>query len=395
MKPQVDIHEDRIINNLKSLLEIKYIYKADSFGRSLFIIILKGNCSSLTQELSAMVAKIFQEESDSLFRIFSFEYAEQQLRKGNLFFVHGCRWDNVVYKSSALELDVFHEYTANEKTVNNIEASFQREYTKIMAFKDGATFFIEKENYPQAAFMLHQYTELWYRYAALFIMGKERKSHSIKELQTYLKAFAPQLGRLFNTEIEDERILLKLLDDAYVKTRYGNDYHITKEQIDLILKKASVVEAVVSKLFYNKLEACKHSENISAVKSSCKPLDDSPPLPINTYNGVLDQITEELSNRKELLKPAGYRCNGKPMQKSEFSIGDNDELMFSISCLLKTCVLALEGRETFGLSPLSNTNPKGNVVVALEFIIGLLSRQQMVCLDEITSILSEVDKKEV
>ncbi|UNY97754.1 HEPN domain-containing protein [Zhouia spongiae] len=385
----------QIISRLNNLLELKYIYKTDCFGTFLFVIILKGNCSSLTQELSAMVAKIFQEETDSLFRIFSFEYAEQQLRKGNLFFLHGCRWGKVVFKDSDSELDVFHEYTANEKAVNNIEASFQREYTKIMAFMDGTVFFIEKENYPQAAFMLHQYIELWYRYAALFIMGKERKSHNIKELQTYLNVFAPQLGRLFNTEIEEERILLKLLDDAYVTTRYGNNYHITKEQIDLILKKASVVETVVSKLFYDKLEACEHSENITAVKSSCKPPDDSPPFPTKTYKGLLDQITEELSNRKEHLKPAGYQCNGKPMQKSEFSIGDNDELMFSISCLLKTCVLALEGQETFGLSPLSNSNPKGNVVVALEFIIGLLPRKQMVCLDEISKILSKIDIKEV
>ncbi|WP_338360164.1 hypothetical protein [Yeosuana marina] len=113
------------------------------------------------------------------------------------------------------------------------------------------------------------------------------------------------------------------------------------------------------------------------------------------HKEVLKRIQKSLSNRDGLLKPAGYSCNHKPMMKGEFLIGNNDELLFNISCLLKTCVLALEGEATFSSSALSNSNPKSNVIVALEFIINLLPREQMVSLDEITKILSEVGHKEV
>lgn len=111
--------------------------------------------------------------------------------------------------------------------------------------------------------------------------------------------------------------------------------------------------------------------------------------------GALTKIKNEMSNRNELLRPAGYSCNGKPMMKGEYSIGDNDELLFTISCLLKTCVLALEGNATFSLSAISNADPKSEIIVALEFVINLLPREQMVSLDRITDILSEIEDKKV
>lgn len=107
------------------------------------------------------------------------------------------------------------------------------------------------------------------------------------------------------------------------------------------------------------------------------------------HKKTLKQIQKILSHKDGLLKSAGYSCNHKPMMKGEYAIGDNDELLFIISCLLKTCVLALEGEANFSLSALSNADPKSNIIVALEFIINLLPREQMVCLDEITKILSD------
>jgi hypothetical protein len=113
------------------------------------------------------------------------------------------------------------------------------------------------------------------------------------------------------------------------------------------------------------------------------------------HKKVLKRIQKALSNRDGLLRPAGYSCNNTPTMKGEFPIGDNDELLFNISCLLKTCILALEGEATFSSSALSNSDPKSNVIVALEFIINLLPREQMVSLDEITKILLEVEHKKL
>ncbi len=106
-----------------------------------------------------------------------------------------------------------------------------------------------------------------------------------------------------------------------------------------------------------------------------------------TYKKLVKQLKSELASKNGLLKSAGYNCNGKPMQKGEFLIGDNDELMFTISCLLKTCILALEGDANFSLSSMNKADPKASVIVSLEFINSLLPREQMVVLDKISELL--------
>lgn len=205
--------EQQIIEKITNLMEVQYIYLstiADEDNlRKVWIVILEGSCTSLTKELSATSAKIFQEETDFLYRIFSSTYAEQQLKAENLFFVHGCTWDKLIYQNPNASLDVFHKYQITDKTLDNIQSNFKREHDKITSFRDGATFFINKGAYSQAAFLLHQYFELWLRFASFFIMGKERKSHVTKELQIYIKSYAPKLGCLFNTEMEEELHLLK------------------------------------------------------------------------------------------------------------------------------------------------------------------------------------------
>ncbi|SFU59609.1 hypothetical protein SAMN05216480_10928 [Pustulibacterium marinum] len=105
------------------------------------------------------------------------------------------------------------------------------------------------------------------------------------------------------------------------------------------------------------------------------------------YKRLVKQLKSELTSKNGPLKSAGYNCNGKPMKKGEFLIGDNDELMFTISCLLKTCILALEGDANFSLSTMNKADPKASVIVSLEFINSLLPREQMVVLDKISELL--------
>lgn len=85
------------------------------------------------------------------------------------------------------------------------------------------------------------------------------------------------------------------------------------------------------------------------------------------------------------------------MFKGEYIVENNDELMFIISSLLNTCLRALEGEENvaFGLSGFSKASRRSHITVALEFVIKLLPRDQIIALDEITEILSQMDSQKV
>lgn len=378
MDDKVNTKQEQIINKLKSLLEIKYVYesivKSKDVFKPLLIVILKGNCSSLTKELSAMVAKIFQDETDFLYRIFSFEYAIQQLKEDNLFFVHGCAWENLIYQHPNEELDNFYEYRFSEQTLSTIHSAFEKEQNKITAFMDGALFFVEKKNLSHAAYMLHQYIELWFRFGAFLTMGKERKSHSIKELQTYINSYSPKLGKLFNTEIEGELNLLKLLDDAYITTRYDNNYHINLEQVLEIQKKAKLIYTLVSKLFTDKMSACKKILN----------KQDSSKKPIPETNGelILDKLKKLTQEHFYILKP-------HPHRKGVFHINllTNGYLdtSFMVANLLKVCLMALEA--DYSPNHLIK-EPEINISEVLGYVLQMIPFEEMEFLDKINELLA-------
>ena len=384
MDDEIHNKQEQIINKLKSLLEIKYVYKTraekEDFFKPLLIIIQKGNCSSLANELSSMVAKIFQEETDFLYRIFSFEYAHQQLKEENLFFVNGCTWDKLIFNNTDTELDSFHEYHITEKTLSIIQSTFEKECHKMVAFFDGANFFIEKNNLSHAAYMLHQYIELWFRYSALFIMGKERKSHSIKELQTYIKTFAPKLGNLFNSEIEEEQNLLKLLDDAYICTRYENNYHINLGQIYKIKEKANKIESITTLLFRNRLDACTklmaNPKEINIPKAQCSPPNDT----------EMSNFIKSLSEKDfSALKPY-------PFKKGLYTTGIVTEgyldISFMISNLLKVCIIAMEAEYC---STHSIPEPEHNIREVLGYVLNMIPHNEMELLDTLRYLALETE----
>ena len=387
MKSKTITSLSTITLKLTSILDIKYIYKSsiqtDETPTSLLIIILKGTCCLLTLELSSMVAKIFEHETDYLYRIFSFDYAQEQLNHGNLFFVNGCSWENMIFQNSDSGLDIFQEYYADEKTLNIIEANFQKECNKMAAFMDGATFFIEKENYSQATFMLHQYIELWFRYTALFIMGKERKSHSIKELQTYVRGFAPELGNLFNTEIEEEQLLLRLLDNAYISTRYENNYCINKEQISQIQAKANAVHNIVTSLFKAKFNITREVAKNGKV---CPNMAITPKMDSgNEEKKIVEKIKKYAGEHFYLLKHNPHR---KETRNIHIETKGYLDTSFLLANFLKVSIMALESMEDQGESV---TGADYAVQQVLQCALKLIPYEEMEFLDKVQHLLSETE----
>ncbi len=385
-------NRDQIIDNLQSLLEIKYVYESimeiDGSPKPLLIVILKGNCSSLTHELSSMVAKIFQEQTDYRYRIFSFEYAEKQLKEGNLFFAHGCNWKKMIVNNADTGTDIFHGNSPNKDTLNRIALNFQQEHAKLKGFMEGANFFLEKENYSQAAFMLHQYLELWFRTVELFIMGKERKCHSIKEHQTYIKFFVPELGNLFNPDIGEELSLLRLLDEAYIATRYQNNYHINIAQIQKIREIADRMDAIVSKLFQDKLAACrKYLENRTLHQEIPLVKEDTSngEIPISEEGSTLDKI-------RALTKKHFYTLKRCPSIKELYSIDliteGYLETSFMISNLLRVCITALEADY---IPNRVVPEPEHNIREVLGYVLDLMPHEEMEFLDEILQLLPDME----
>lgn len=380
----VSATNQQIVSKLTSLLETRYIYRVqigpENDNGALFIVILEGNGSSLSLELSPMIGKIFQEETNFLYRVFPYGYAEQQLKDGNLFFVHGCSWPNLIHSGPTEEMDLFHGYRADEKILDNIQFNFGKELAKINGFMEGAAFFLENGSLSQSVFLYHQVMEMLFRTAELFLMGKERKCHSIREHQAYIRAFAPEPGNLFDIQIEEEQLLLKLLDEAYITTRYGNNYHINNAQIGNIRQKAYRLYRMVAQLFENKLEVCRNIDNgQNTIDGS-----DSQKAPAHEASDAAERfgrLQGMARNHFRLLKP--YE-NRKGLYKIEIATKGYLDTTFMISNLLKVCILAMYAEENLDRSI---PQPTHNVQEVLKHILELIPVDEMELLDELRGLM--------
>ncbi len=115
------------------------------------------------------------------------------------------------------------------------KTSFETTLDRISAFKDGAIFYYNRENYVHAAFMLHQVIELTLTAVEVLFLRKKIRTHCIKLHLKYVDKEIPNLKIAFPADTSEEHILLYLLDKAYIAVRYKNLYSIQKEQIDVIL----------------------------------------------------------------------------------------------------------------------------------------------------------------
>ncbi|MBD1427427.1 HEPN domain-containing protein [Sphingobacterium arenae] len=140
-----------------------------------------------------------------------------------------CQPDNLIYQHPKAKEKVKVPILDVNKIANKTENYLQKEIRKVEAFLDGYRFYLDKNDFSHAAFMLHQVIELSCRTAEHLLVGDERRTHCLKTHQNYLGAYAPDLDDLFRRN--EREIIVDKLDEAYSSIRYDQDYEIEKEQL--------------------------------------------------------------------------------------------------------------------------------------------------------------------
>ncbi|WP_338356615.1 hypothetical protein [Yeosuana marina] len=105
------------------------------------------------------------------------------------------------------------------------------------------------------------------------------------------------------------------------------------------------------------------------------------------------QITdkEKLEKIIQLLNPRvrkNYRREDySTMQEVTFEVSDNGELRYIISCLLRTCILALDSENDFASPRLSNCSKDLTIATVLDLVDSILPDTQLASYDSIEKLL--------
>jgi HEPN domain-containing protein len=113
-------------------------------------------------------------------------------------------------------------------------------------FLAGAELYRLRKQYNLSAFMLHQSAEQSLLALLLVATGFHVNTHNIERLLRYGSFLAHALAALFQFHREDDKRLLRLLQKAYIDTRYDKDYTIHYSDLLQLTEKVRCMTDIVS-----------------------------------------------------------------------------------------------------------------------------------------------------
>jgi HEPN domain-containing protein len=172
------------------------------------------------------------------FTLFKMQQLNKYIEEGSIFYTKTCRPERMVYQSGTEQVR-FPPSIDLALLKARATGNFKAGYNRGLWFLKGAQHYIGYNYKEMAAFMLQQAAELTLRAVILAITGIDMRNHSIEVLLRYCSRFAPQLSALFPGDSGEADRLTELLETAYLKARYTEEFIITTTELMLLNEKIS------------------------------------------------------------------------------------------------------------------------------------------------------------
>lgn len=116
---------------------------------------------------------------------------------------------------------------------------------KAREFLAGAELYLMRKQYDLSAFMLHQSAEQSLLALLSATTGFYINTHNVERLLRYGSFLAGALTALFQLQREEDKRLIRLLQKAYIDTRYGKDYSIHHSDMLQLTEKVRCIADIV------------------------------------------------------------------------------------------------------------------------------------------------------
>ena len=171
------------------------------------------------------------------------------LEEGYPFWLTTCRQEKQVYDSGTSPFPQPSEDKA-EAWKKKTWDIFHTGMAKGCSFFDRAKNCLEEEDNGLALFMLHGAAELPLRALIRSLAGHEVKEHNLTVLLKHLRRCAPEITKIFPGSTEKDKALLTLLDSAYRKGRYDDDFTAETEDILTLMQKVELLQNTADSTYY-------------------------------------------------------------------------------------------------------------------------------------------------
>lgn len=173
-----------------------------------------------------------------------FNYA---LTKAHYFETEIKRQGIILYDSGDYKLARRRKLNFNE-IQERAQKYYNNKFGRAMSFYLDVPHAAGRNDYKQASFYLHQAAEHFFRTIELVFTLYSPKEHKLAEFMNRCKRFTTEIFKAFPRDTPEEERLFKLLERAYVESRYNPDFEITKEDIDALLPKVERLRDIVERV---------------------------------------------------------------------------------------------------------------------------------------------------
>ena len=163
------------------------------------------------------------------------KYVNAQLEKGQYFFSDIKKEGIILYDSENYRLSEAKPLTQKQR-LGQAKTDFNFWFERASNFYRTFEFNLGEKMYREAAFMLHQAVENFYKTMLLVYTNYKPKTHKIDKLSKMAGGHEPSLFKIFPMETDDERRRFDLLKQAYVGARYDTGYKITAEELKYLAR---------------------------------------------------------------------------------------------------------------------------------------------------------------
>jgi HEPN domain-containing protein len=193
------------------------------------LILLSPRDKRDVEELYKSVNKEFPYGTSVTSIIIPVDVFNQWLQKGHLLAHNTYHTKNLVYDTG--------KFMLVEPGIYDLKAICDKIQTECSSWvetatqlKEGATFYKQSKQFKLGAFLLHQTAEQSLMAIIRLVTGYRAGTHDLPRLLMYAHVFCGVPYNVFSDSKQEHKWLLKLLQGAYIGSRYKNDFELTEQQ---------------------------------------------------------------------------------------------------------------------------------------------------------------------
>ncbi len=182
-------------------------------------------------------------------------YVKNMVAEGHYFFSEITKEGVSIYHKNNIHRLAVIKVLTSEKRKSIAQQFFKEWFDSAEDFYVSYEFNFKRGKYKVAAFLLHQATERFYGAITLVFLNYRYRTHNLSKLEHKSISLDPQFAEVFPHETDQQRKAFNQLKKAYVDARYKPKYKITKDQLEYLAERVTILRDLTKKICPEKIKS--------------------------------------------------------------------------------------------------------------------------------------------